>query len=322
MSPRQEKTHADALRWFKEKKRDLHREIRAFNDFVVARDAILRIQQGIDPELDPHSQLTSSLFQQAVTFYARQFKQALNQYAEKQNYPVGSLAKHDNFDGALHIHIIGIRDQLVAHNDSRELPPQINVLTFTMRQDGLPVATFPIGATLTSYSLASAATTSFLTRMAAHLSACVEVAEAKMHAGLHNYIDEAIKYPNANFDSREGPNLKIVEGDSVSLKTNETFARLDLESMRTRLVNEPVGSLGKEEFTFRMVTYSVVKEKVAFLLNGAESFVHLRNDIRSERDVKNLIPKPASKLWKPWRAVVRWFQAPFFDAWGIKERKD
>lgn len=39
MSPRQQKSQADAVRWFKDKKRDLQLEIRAYNDFIVARDA-------------------------------------------------------------------------------------------------------------------------------------------------------------------------------------------------------------------------------------------------------------------------------------------
>jgi hypothetical protein len=310
MSPRQQKSHADAIRWFKDKKRDLHLEIRAFNDFVVARDAILRIQEGIYPELDPHLQLTSSLFSTAVTFYARQFKQANNQYNERQNYPVGSLRKHDDFDNELHAHIISLRDRLIAHNDSRELPPHINVLNFTFKQEGIS-ATMPVGATLTSYSLGTAATSSFLKRLANHLSACVNVVEGKMKLGIHSYLDEATKYPDANEASVEGPSRRF-ESKTVTLQTNESFEHVDLDEIRMQLVTEPAGSLSKEEYKYRMVSYSVVKEKVPFVLNGTESTLHLGPNIRSVRDVKRLIPKPTTRFWKRWQLIVGWFKAPIF----------
>jgi|SRR3984957_3617563 len=310
MSPPHKKPHADAVRWFKDKKRDLHLEIRAFNDFIVARDAILRIIEGIDPELDPHLQLTSSLFSTAVTFYARQFKQTNNQYNERQNYPLGSLRKHDDFDGPLHAHIISLRDQLIAHNDGRELPPHINLLNLNFNQDDSN-AVVPIGATLTSYSLGTAATASFLKRLATHLSACVNVVEAKMRAGLHSYVDEATKHPDANEASREGPSRKI-ESKSFTMKTNEGVQHLDLDSIRTQLVNEPAGNLSKEEYTYRMVSYSVMKEKVPFILNGNETTVHLGQHIRDLKDVRILIPRPATRFRKRWQSIVGWFKEPIF----------
>jgi hypothetical protein len=148
--------------------------------------------------------------------------------------------------------------------------------------------------------------------LVAHLNGCLEVVERKIQDGLHHYIDEALKHPAANETSREGINLKEVQGPSATLIPNETFIPFNLEPMRVELLHEPMGSLSGEQYTFRTVSLSVVKSKIQTELNGNELTVHLRNDIRSSRDVKSLTPKAKSRLQRFFQLLRNWFAAPFF----------
>ena len=82
--------------------------------------------------------------------------------------------------------------------------------------------------------------------------------------------------------------------------------------MRSELVNEPIGSRSKEEYTFRMVSYTALKEKVTFTINGNETILNLGPHIRTKADVRKLIPRPATTPQRLTQAIVRWFNAPFF----------
>jgi hypothetical protein len=302
---------SDAIYWFKRKKRDLLREIRAYDDFTAALAAVERIRSGFETHEDPLGQLSGALFMRAVVFYARQFLTSKNRYAEKETYPLKSLNEHPAFDERLHKHIVDLRTKVIAHSDSREVLPSLNILTAKLSKRGASeTKEVAVGGTLISYSFSSVSGDRFLSELSAHLAACIEIVKNKMDGGIFEYTEAYQQYPEYGSLSIEEPTKKFSNRPFV-LEPYKPGFDLDMDELTTELISMPTGNLHKEEYEYRVTKFTKVIQDISTEVGG-EAF---KLKVRPGKDLIN-IPEKTSRLGRWWEySRIRTFCRSFIGWW-------
>lgn len=304
---RTEPVREGTAEWFKARKRELLVHIRALDDFSNVHALATRLVENVGEEIDDTEQLRGALFMSAVVTYVRPFLKSKNKYGETSGtYPIRRLKDDARFDAKLHEHLLHVRNKLIAHDDGKQLPPTLHVLSIAVDQDPSS-GRKPTLATARSYSLSSAKGPRFHAALQKHSEACVEGVKRALHAGIMEYLTEAQVHHEAFEASNEyqkGPSQK-----EISLQFNvqgpistRLFA---LDELTEKTISVPEGNMHNKAYTYRMVTYSGALPSVHFLTEGNEVEFYVGTP-------KPLQPKKTRASWKlSWvRKLIDWGNKP------------
>lgn len=303
---------AQAIKWFTEQKRRLLREVRAFDDFSVASDAIQRTQHGFGQADDPLGQLSGSLFMTAVIFYARPFLNYKNTSGKSERYSEKPLRDHPDFDNSLHSHLLDLRHKVIAHSDAEQMKPALHLfmLEIAGQSTSSERVSIPAAGTLVSYSLRSISGDHALGKIVRHIQACIDVAQSNMKRGMAEYLANAEKYPAYAERVREKGTPDFPKRSFV-LEPYKPGYNLNMQELTNELVRLPSGNLYRAEYIYRSTAFTVLKQDHIVSVDGKEIPIHFRQG----RDFLNVPDKVArTPLKKWWRSFVAWWKQPFIDA--------
>jgi hypothetical protein len=171
--------------WFRRRRRVAADYVRALDSIEEAAAAIDRLLRDWDILDD---QLKSSLLHSAVMHYARPF-------SDKHDYGGKALHRHPSFDVGLHVHLLKLRNNLIAHHKNETLRAQV----------GHGYAELNLSGTLTSAlisthcvvkALHSIENRTVAERYAQHLTVCVECLKQIATKHLEAIHNVALTVPN------------------------------------------------------------------------------------------------------------------------------
>jgi hypothetical protein len=227
--------------WFKERRRQLYREIRLFDDLNAVRRSISRLMDGNDLELDPQGEVHSALFLSAVVTYARQFVSSKEKDGSLHAFATKLFKSSVGFELKLHKHLLELRHKLIAHDDATVIPPWFYVYDLEAESQ-LGKASLTVGASVCSYALCSVIGNVFFKEIERHLTAMIETLRLQLSDDLREYVTEAQSHRDAYRTSTNDAEVRGRVPDSHHTISQQTSKLAPIEELTYRLVKTPKGA--------------------------------------------------------------------------------
>ena len=141
--------------------------------------------------------LLSSVFCFAVVKYAKPFIETKTSFG-KTRYPIRHLKDQPGFDTALHMHLLELRNTLVAHDDLESIEPRILNFGLSIDSSGFHI---PVSIALSNKCLAYPITPESTLKLKEHVAACAQGALNKIHLDLAKVRDAALRHPEQAAES-------------------------------------------------------------------------------------------------------------------------
>jgi hypothetical protein len=179
--------------WFKRTSKAAHAHARAADSFMSAA----RSFEKADAEWNSLDEdCRSALHRIGVIDYCRPFVKSEGFAAYKLN----DLKRHASFDRGLHDHLIQLRHQLIAHNDTTVLPGRL--LVAVGRLDPPVTAEVAVQVRIRVTALQSITDRGLLQRCLEHMGAAYQTAAEACDRLLGEYLHAAAAHPEAQAAAR------------------------------------------------------------------------------------------------------------------------
>jgi hypothetical protein len=192
--------------WFKRREGSLVADARAFDSISAAKranDALLAHWDALDLEIH------GALHTQAVISYARPFTNNMGANA-KTRYPTSHLRRQQGFSREFHVHLMELRDKLIAHSDASLLDGRVAYHRMTIRSAERRFA-IPIGTSVHVMALHTVQRKAVVQQFDTHASAAL----AAIHIRATTTVNELLAYirsnPNAAFERSEPMVMEVEE---------------------------------------------------------------------------------------------------------------
>jgi hypothetical protein len=236
--------------WFKSRKQSIVKHVRALDCIASARRSIASLLSNWE---NPDPEVRAALHSAAVISYARPF--STNRDAKgKSTYSHRHLKDAPGFDPSLHLHLLDLRNRIIAHHDTEYLPAKL--LTNNMRLEiGAEVL---VGVSVHIQSLYSIEDQEIARRYSAHFDAAIEAIEAILERELKGYFHAGQQWPDAyQSTAREGPQETVGE-----FRLSEGAKYFMPHAHKTTLGQLPVPTLsvGGSGYSYWVTGYNVMIE--------------------------------------------------------------
>lgn len=175
--------------WFEHARRRCVDHLRALLSIRMAHEHISAILAGWETNTIP---TLAGLHSASVIAYARPFTPALTKEG-KVAYPTSVLKKAPRFDHELHLHLLDLRNRLIAHAD-------YDLLASTMYLQIVGDEKLPIAMGVNVKSMHGIEARSLAERYQVHFLACMESIEETLNRELRDLATQAQKHPE-EFDA-------------------------------------------------------------------------------------------------------------------------
>ena len=170
--------------WFERARRECVDHLRALNSIRMAHECVSEI---LTHWATNDGVTATGLHSASVIAYARPFTKAQTKFGNVA-YPVSVLKKAPGFDRELHLHLMDLRNRLIAHAD-------YGLLASTMYLQLIGDEKLPVAMGVNVKSMLGFEARSLAQRYQAHFVACMTSIEERLNRELREVATEAQKYP-------------------------------------------------------------------------------------------------------------------------------
>jgi hypothetical protein len=247
--------------WFEKVRRRCIDHLRALLSIQLAHRSIqeiLRRWGSIPPTVG------AALHSNCVVAYSRPFTSAMTKHG-KIRYPIKGIQSESGFDKELHVHIMDLRDRMIAHSD-------YDVFPSTMFLQAIGDEKLPISLGLNVKGIMGIKTRDLAERYEKHISSCATAIENALNRECNQLAEVARLYP-AEFDKTHN-----LPANVQKVETKGTHPTLLKPSGPAADVAEPSFPEGMSGYQYLMLSHEVA------LIESGKHIVNI-NGVATEVDI-------------------------------------